>query len=118
MDKDILPAILARDEAEALCVIEPLDLAGDRNGGRRIRSDAARTRGVAVGALRALDNPGRIDLENAGDLRSLGSGPDLNPQLGAGGNRLVAGSVESVGVQEGVALAVCKLDESRSPCRP
>ena len=41
MDEDVLAAVFARDKAEALGVIEPFDLASDRDGGRRVRSDAA-----------------------------------------------------------------------------
>ncbi len=59
MDEDVLAAVLARHEAEALGVVEPLDLAGDRDGGRRIGSGAARPRRIAERALRPLDGARR-----------------------------------------------------------
>src|SRR5271163_2713089 len=47
VDEHIFPAVLARDKAEPLGVVEPLDLSGDRNGGRRIRRNPARPKPVA-----------------------------------------------------------------------
>ena len=44
MHEDVLAAVVARHEPEALGVIEPFDLAGDADRRRRIGRDAARAR--------------------------------------------------------------------------
>ena len=112
MDEYILAAILARDEAEPLALVEPFHFSSDRDGGRRIGRNSARSRPVAGRPLRALDNSGRIDFQNPGHLRTLGAGADLDAQFGALRNRVVARGMQGVRMQERVALAARQLNES------
>src|SRR5271165_2802304 len=112
VDEHVLAAVFARNEAETLDAVEPLDFAGDRNGCRRIRGNAPRSRRIAERALRALDDTGRVDFEHPRHLGALGAGADLDAQFRAGGHRLVPGVLQRIGVQERVALAAGQLDEA------
>ena len=119
MDEDILAAVFARHEAEALGVVEPFDLARDADtavdgsGG-----DAARPRRIAKRALRrrstALDC---VDLQHAGHLRALRAGADLYAKFRARRHRLVTRPMQRVHMQERVALAVGQFDEAVSLVR-
>ena len=53
----------------------------------------------------------RIDFDDPRHLRALGAGADRHLELRARRHRFVAGSVQRVGVQEGVALSARQLDE-------
>ncbi len=113
MDEHVLAAVVARHETEALGVVEPLDLAADGDRGRGIGRDAARgTRRIAERTLRALDDPGGVDLDDARHLRALGAGADGHLEFGAGRDAFMSRGMQGVGVQKSVALAVRQLDES------
>ena len=72
MDEDVLAAVFARDKAEPLGVVKPFDLASDRDGGGRVRCDAAGSwRRIAKRALRPLYRARRVDLQHARDLSAL-----------------------------------------------
>ena len=64
--------------------------------------------------LRALDDAGGVDFDHASHLRAFGPGADLNLQFGARGNRLVAGAMQRIGVEERIALASGQLDKAVS----
>src|SRR6202020_3261689 len=90
----------------------PLHFSDDRNGSRRIRGDPARwPNPIARWPLWPLDNAGSVDFEHPRDLRSLGAGADLNAQLGACRDSVMACGMQSVGVQERIARAARQLDK-------
>src|ERR1700691_5958445 len=113
MDEYVLAAILAGDETKPLGVVKPFDLSDDRNGGRRIGRDPTRwSNPIARWPLWPLDNAGSVDFEHPRHLRSLGAGADLDAQLGACRDSVMARGMQGVGVQESVARAARQLDKS------
>ncbi len=83
------------------------------DGSGAMRARRARATSPGERTLRArLHDAGRVDFDHARDLRALGAGADDHAQLGARGNRLMAGRVQRVGVQERVALAAGQFDEA------
>ena len=103
MDEHVFAAVLAGDEAEPFGVVEPFHLSGDRNGGRRIGRNPARPHPIAGWPLRPLDDTGRVDFKNSSDLCAFGARADLDAQFGPRRNRVVAGCMQGVGVQERIA---------------
>ena len=91
MNEHVLAAVVAGDETEALGLVEPLDRTAERNGGRRVGSDATRAR-FAAGerTLGALDDAGRIDFQHTRHLGALGAGADDDLELCACGHCVVA----------------------------
>src|SRR5271166_2663592 len=85
VNEHVLAAVIARDEAEPLGVVEPLHLPGDRNCGRRIWRNPPSGR-----SLRPLDDAGRVHLQNPRHLRAFRAGADQHLELGAGRNRFMA----------------------------
>ena len=100
MDEYVLAAILAGDETKPLGVVKPFDLSDDRNGGRRIRSDPARSNPIAGRPLWPLDKAGGIDFEHPRHLRSLRAGAYLDAQLGACRDSVVLSATSSGTIAE------------------
>jgi hypothetical protein len=113
MDEDVFAAIVAGDETKSFGVVEPLHFSDDRDRGRRIRRNSAgRPNAVARWPLRALNNASGVDFKHSGHLRSLGARADLDAQLGAGRDSVMACGMQGVRVQKRVARAARQLDES------
>ena len=116
MDEHVLAAVVAGDEAEALGVVEPLDLAAaDRDRGRRIgrraaRRDAAPSPNERCGDARPT--PAVSTSTTRVTCAPLAPAPTMTLQLGARRHGLVPRGVQRVGVQKGVALAVRQFDEA------
>ena len=62
------------------------------------------------GLLWTLDNARRVDFDHPRHLRTLGARADLDAQFRSRRNHFVACGMQSVGMQEGVALATGQLD--------
>ena len=61
--------------------------------------------------MRPLDDTGRVDFKNSRDLCAFRARADLDAQFGPRRNRVVAGCMQGVGVQERIALAAGQFDE-------
>ena len=113
MDEHVLAAVVAGDEAEALGVVEPFDLAADRDRGRRIgRHAARRPRRVAENERCGRSTTPAVSTSTTRVTCAPLAPAPTNAQFGARRNRLVARGVQRVGVQERVALAAGQLDEA------
>src|SRR5947209_8152887 len=107
MDEDVLAAVVRLHEAEALVLVEPLHLAGDGDGGRRIWGHAAwRTRAVERTLRRALGGAGCIHLKHAVDLLTFQAVRHLYFQLGTWRHGLIPGRLQRADMQERVSGTV------------
>src|SRR5262249_17606193 len=126
MDKNVLAAIIRLHETKTLAVIEPFDGSRDFNGRRRIgmttrcsaRSSSATAPWPAARRIQSLRSPlrsaGGIDLEHGGYLCAVGASTDVDLQLSAWRDRLVACRLQGADVQECIAGAVTQFDKAKA----
>ncbi len=116
MDKNILAAIIGLDETEALVIIEPFHDPGERDRRGGIRGAALWAWRIAKAARwrRTFRRPGRVNLEDPGDLGALYAIADIDLQFRTGRHRLISGRLKRADMQESVAGSVAQLDEAKA----